>query len=112
RATTCEHAPALGREPTPPTSLPPSLRAMSAHPLTRFVYETFGQQFGDLILAGYGAEPGGGQKKLSLTEADEGTETHWVIEVVASRHPSGDEPLVLAALLKLLLSRRVISQPL
>jgi hypothetical protein len=88
------------------------MRAMSRHPLTRFVYETFGQQFGDLILAGYGAEPGGGRRKLSLTESDEGAEAHWVIELVAYRHPCGDEPLVLAALLKLLLSRRVISQPL
>lgn len=77
---------------------------MSAHPLTTFVYETFGHQFGDLILAGYGEEPGGGRRKLYLTESDAEVETDWVIELVAHRPPCGDDPLVLAALLKLLLS--------
>lgn len=48
---------------------------MSTHPLTTFVYETFGQQFGDLLLAGYGEEPGGGRKKLHLSETEAGVET-------------------------------------
>ncbi len=78
---------------------------MSAHPLTTFVYETFGQGFGDLLLAGYGAEPAGGRRKLYLTESEAGVETDWVIELVAKRPPCGDEPLVLAALFKLLLRR-------
>jgi hypothetical protein len=77
---------------------------MSAHPLTTFVSETFGQQFGDLLLAGYGAEPGGKCGRLYLAERDGRVEAGWVIELVAHRHPFGDEPLVLAALLKLLLS--------
>ncbi len=85
---------------------------MSTHPLTIFTYETFGQQFDDLLLAGYGEEPGGGRKKLHLSETEAGVETHWVIELAANRLPCGDEPLVLAALLKLLLSRPVISNPL
>lgn len=82
---------------------------MSAHPLTTFVSETFGQQFGDLLLAGYGAEPGGKCGRLYLTEQNGGVEARWVIELVARRPPYGDEPLVLTALLKLLLSRPSIS---
>jgi hypothetical protein len=89
-----------------------SLRAMSAHPLMRFVYETFGKQFGSLVLAGYNAEPSGGRRRVYLTESEDGAETDWVIELVSSRLPCGEEPLVLAALLKLLLSRPVISNPL
>lgn len=82
---------------------------MSAQPLTTFVSETFGRQFGDLLLAGYGAEPGGRRRRLYLTEQDGGVQARWVIELAARRPPSGDEPLVLAALLKLLLSRPSIS---
>jgi hypothetical protein len=82
---------------------------MRAHPLTTFVSETFGRQFSDLLLAGYGAEPGGRRKKLYLTEQNDGVEAGWVIELVARHPPYGDEPLVLAALLKLLLSRPSIS---
>jgi hypothetical protein len=37
-------------------------------------------------------------------------ETHWVIELVTRRPPFRDEPLLLAALLKLLLSRPSVSQ--
>ncbi|HST50609.1 MAG TPA: hypothetical protein VLJ61_01260 [Pyrinomonadaceae bacterium] len=85
---------------------------MSAHPLTKFINETFGEQFGSLILAGYKAEPDGKRRRVYLTESEAGTETDWVIELVSSRLPCGEEPLVLAALLKLLLSRPVISNPL
>jgi hypothetical protein len=83
---------------------------MSAHPLTTFVSETFGRQFGELLLAGYGAEPGGRRSRLYLTEQDGGVKTRWVIELVAHRPPYGDDPLVLAALLKLLLSRPKVSR--
>lgn len=79
---------------------------MSAHPLTTFVYQTFGQQFGDLLLAGYGAEPSGRHRRLFFIEPEAG----WVIELVGRRQPCRDEPLVLAALLKLLLTRPSISQ--
>jgi hypothetical protein len=82
---------------------------MSEHPLTTFIHETFGQQFADLLLAGYGAEPCGGRKRLYLTQSEVGAETDWVIELVAPRPPCGDEPLILAALLKLLLSRPNLS---
>jgi hypothetical protein len=80
---------------------------MSTHPLARFINETFGEQFGGLVLAGYGQGPGGGPVRVCLTESEAGTETDWVIEVTALRHPCGDDPLVLAALLKLLVSRPV-----
>ena len=83
---------------------------MSAHPLTTYVYETFGQQFGGLLLTGYGLEPGRARRRLYVTESEEGMETDWVIRLVTSHLPCRDEPLVLAALLKLLLSRPNISQ--
>lgn len=82
---------------------------MRAHPLTTFVSETFGRQFGGLLLAGYGAEPGSKCGRLYLTEGDGGVEAGWVIELVARRPPYGDDPLVLAALLKLLFTRPSIS---
>lgn len=78
---------------------------MSTHPLSRFVYETFGQQFGDLLMAGYGAAPGGERRRLCLIESEVGVKTDWLIELVSDHLPCRDEPLVLAALLKLLLSR-------
>jgi hypothetical protein len=83
--------------------------SMNLHPLTTFVYETLGQQFGDLLLAGYGEEPGSGRRKLYITESETEGEANWVIELVTFRPLCGDEPLVLAALIKLLLSRPVIS---
>jgi hypothetical protein len=79
---------------------------VAAHPLTTYVYQTFGRQFGELLLTGYGAEPGGGHRKLYFTESG----ARWAIELVAQYQPCLDEPLVLAALLKLLLSRPSISQ--
>ncbi len=83
---------------------------MSAHPLSRFVYETFGQQLGELFMAGYGVEPGSGCRRLYLIESGAGAEAGWVITLVTRRLPCRDEPLVLAALLKLLLSRPSVSQ--
>lgn len=82
---------------------------MTAHLLTTFLYETFGQQFGDLLLAGYGEEPGGKPKRLRLTESKAEGETAWVIDLVGDP-PCREEPLVLAALLKLLLGRPSVSQ--
>lgn len=81
---------------------------MIAHPLTTLLYETFGQQFSNLLLAGYGEEPSGKRKRLHLIESRAEGETDWVIEMVGEP-PYRDEPLVLAALLKLLLSRSNIS---
>lgn len=83
---------------------------MSANPLVTFVYDTFGRQFGDLLLTGYGAQPGGARRRLYLTESADGVEAYWVVNLVTRRLPCRDEPLVAAALLKLLLSRPSISQ--
>jgi hypothetical protein len=82
---------------------------MDVHPLTTFVYDTFGQQFGDLLLVGYGAEPEDKRRKLYVTELEAGTEINWTIELIACRPLCCDEPLVLVALLKLLLTRPSIS---
>jgi len=75
-----------------------------------FVYQSFGKQFGDLLLLGYGAESSNRRTRLYLSLLDAGANTKWVIELVARRSPYRDEPLVLAALLKVLLSRASISQ--
>lgn len=83
---------------------------MGIHPLVTFVYDTFGQQFGGLLLTGYGAEPRRVRRMLYITESESGVETDWVIRLVTSHLPCRDEPLVLAALLKLLLSHANISQ--
>jgi hypothetical protein len=82
---------------------------MSAHPLTTFIYETFGQQFGELLLFGYGEEPSSKHRKVYLTESDAEGDADRVIELVSPRPPCRNEPLVLAALLKLLLRRLSIS---
>ena len=74
-----------------------------------FVYETFGQQFGELLMAGYGSEPSGRHRKLYFTDLEAGVGTGWEIELAARRVPCRDEPLVLAALFKLLLSRPSLS---
>jgi hypothetical protein len=76
---------------------------VSTHPLISFVSETFGQQFADLVLAGYGTEPDSGPLRLHTTASDNEIQTRWIIELIADPIPSGDDPLVLAALLKLLL---------
>jgi len=82
---------------------------VTAHPLTIFLYETFGQKFGDLISAGYGDEPNSRHQRLHITESKAGEAIHCTIELVGDYLPCGDDPLVLAALLKLLLSRPSIS---
>lgn len=59
---------------------------------------------GAILLAGYGGE-GGCRETVGVTGAYEsGEETEWLIEISGDL-PRGDEPLVLAALLKLLLTR-------
>lgn len=75
------------------------------HPLVSFVYQRLGQQFGDLLLAGYNELPSRTMKQFTYNETEDGIEIEWVIELIADTMPCYDEPLVLAALLKLLLSR-------
>ncbi|MDT5270617.1 MAG: hypothetical protein QOH49_2803 [Acidobacteriota bacterium] len=82
---------------------------MGAHPLITYVYETFGQQFGGLLLAGYGEKLGEAPKRIYVIEKADGEETDWVIKLVTNHLPRGKEPLVLAALLTLMLRRPNIS---
>lgn len=82
---------------------------MGTHPLVTFVQDTFGQQFSDLLPAGYGAEPSSRHKGLFLMESEGEVESAWVIKLVARHPPCREEPLVLAALLKLLVSQSNIS---
>jgi hypothetical protein len=75
----------------------------NTHYLATFVYQRLGQQFGNLLLAGYKAEPSPKKRLINFIEREGGIEIEWVIELVADTLPCRDEPLVLAALLKLLL---------
>lgn len=77
----------------------------NTHHLVTFVYQRLGQQFGDLLLAGYDVEPSKKKRLINFTEREAGIEIEWVIELVSNTLPCCDEPLVLAALLKLLLRR-------
>jgi hypothetical protein len=85
------------------------MRQVNNHPLAEFVYRTFGTRFGELILAGYNEEPSRKRKRFYITEEANGGSIEWVIEVVSNAPPSGQEPLILAALLKLLLQRPLLS---
>ena len=72
------------------------------HHLETFIRRTFGSRMGAILLAGYGGE-GGCRETVGVTGVSEsGEETEWLIEILGDL-PRGDEPLVLAALLKLLL---------
>lgn len=75
-----------------------------SHHLVEFVRRTFGEQFGAVLLAGYGEEAAFSELSLSLVESAGGAgEGEWQL-VLSGNVPSGQDPLVLAALLKLLLS--------
>jgi hypothetical protein len=76
--------------------------------LVNFIHESFGARCAELLLVGLGEEPRQGSKKLYVPEAEEGTEWEVEIEVVGGALPCRSEPLVLAALLKLLLGRKDI----
>ncbi len=80
------------------------------HPLADFVYSTFGQPFGELMMAGYGETSPPGKKSFSLTEEHAAGQIEWVMEVTSSRPLREREPLVLAAILKLTLRKPGISQ--
>jgi hypothetical protein len=75
------------------------------HNLELFIKRTFGDQMGAILLAGYGSEVGLREASQGVLGAAEGGgEEIWVIEI-SGNLPHGEEPLVLAALLKLLLSK-------
>lgn len=79
------------------------------HHLEVFIKQTFGDDMGALLLAGYGEEAGLRETSLIVAGVtDGGGEADWLIEI-SGNMPYGEEPLVLAALLKLLLTRGPLS---
>jgi hypothetical protein len=81
--------------------------------LVTFVREEFGEHLGTLLLAGRG-EPAGARKRSLIVMLGELTEGRRVrfLEMVADGTdlPHGDDPLVLAALFKLLTRRGAVSR--
>jgi hypothetical protein len=84
----------------------------SAAQLVNFVREAFGAWCAAILLVGLGEEPIQGAKRFDVPEAEEGKE--WELEVVGvgGALPCHSEPLVLAALLKMLIGREGIPSPL
>jgi hypothetical protein len=79
--------------------------------LVKFVYQTFGERFGGLLLAGYGQTALADKQSFIFTEIYGNMKIDWMIDVVSDDPPCGEEPLVFAALLKLMLSRTPIAEP-
>ena len=75
-----------------------------SHHLVEFVRQTFGEQFGAVLLAGYGEEAAFRELTLNLIDSQGGAGEGECLLVISGNVPSGQDPLVLAALLKLLLS--------
>ena len=80
--------------------------------LVNFVREAFGACCADLLLVGLGEEQVRGAKTFGVRHDEEGKEWELEVEVVGGALPCRSEPLVLAALLKLLLGREGIPSPL
>lgn len=75
------------------------------HPLESFIRETFGDEFASVLLAGYDREAGRGELIVWFSSGAVGEVSTRRSLMVSGELPHGREPLVLAALLKLLLSR-------
>jgi len=71
--------------------------------LVSFVYEAFGAQCAALLMAGLGEDPSRVGKKFYMQEGEVDGGRQWEIGVVSNSLPCRSEPLVLAALLKILL---------
>jgi hypothetical protein len=76
--------------------------------LVNFVYEAFGVQCAALLMIGLGEESAQAEKKFYVQETVDGGVRHWEIGVVANALPYRSEPLVLAALLKMLLRHKTV----
>lgn len=85
------------------------MRQLNDHPLKKFVYNTFGPRLADLIMVGYNEKPSRRKKIFRITEEVGGRSVEWTIEALGKSLPSRQEPLVIAALLKILLRRPEIS---
>lgn len=80
------------------------------HPLAEFVYSTFGKPFGELIMVGYGEISPPEKRSFSFTEEYDGGEIEWVMDVTSSHPLREQEPLVLAAVLKLITGKSGTAQ--
>jgi hypothetical protein len=79
---------------------------MREHPLVEFIYSEFGKPLGDLLLVGYGSAHAGRKESFEFNAPRGGRDVRrWAVDVTACELPRGNEPLVLAALLKFLLFR-------
>jgi hypothetical protein len=85
------------------------MRQADIHPLVEFVYRAFGPQCADLLMAGYGEGRPQKGRKFQVVEETAGASTEWMVEVDGKYLPGGREPLILAALLKLLLQRPALA---
>jgi hypothetical protein len=77
----------------------------AGHPLVEFVVDAFGLPIASLLLAGYGREHPEQEERFEFTVKREGGDITWKVVVEGRSLPFGNEPLVLAALLKFLLLR-------
>lgn len=84
----------------------------SSDRLVNFIREAFGARCAELLLVGLGEETVRGTKEFYIPDTEESAEWEVEIEVVGGSLPCRSEPLVLAALLKLLLGREGIPSPL
>lgn len=83
---------------------------MPEHPLVEFVYSTFGEPLGALLLVGYAGEAET-RASFKFRAPMGGATSTWVVDVTARALPCGREPLVLAALLKFLVLRVDLDDP-
>jgi hypothetical protein len=84
---------------------------MSEHPLVEFIYSTFGEPLGALLLVGYGSEQAKKKASFKFQVSRGGITKTWIVDVSSHALPSGREPLVLAALLKFLVLRVDLDDP-
>lgn len=83
------------------------------HPLEVFLRRTFGGPFSRIVMAGYGDAPGARLRPFRLPPGGGDGGHRWVMELKGGNPPpGGNDPLVLAALLKLHFSRPAIHKEL
>lgn len=86
---------------------------MSKHSLEDYLHHTFGDVFAAIALAGYCRPCDSGLEPILVPPRQENANVEWMIELTGARpYPYADDPLVLAALLKILLNQSVLSDEL
>lgn len=84
---------------------------MPEHPLVEFVYSTFGKSLGDLLLVGYASEQAQKKASFKFYAPRRGVTKTWIVDAASRALPRGNEPLILAALLKFLVLRIDLDEP-